>query len=132
MAGRPMEKIMKQFVYLLTALVALVASSVFALTPSRTTASTTLGAVSVTNDQDYTVKKLVSIQVSGVLPVISTGLVSFVQDNITNNVGTIITAAGGAQWSSTSTVYVFKSGVLSTTLGTNTGASLRFLFENYP
>lgn len=123
---------MKKFGFLCIAVLALVASSVFAVTPSRQTATTTLGAVSVTNSDDYVAKKLVSISVSGVLPVVSTGSVTFVQDNITNNVGTIITAAGGAQWAATSTVYVFKSGVLSTTLGTNTGASLRFVFENYP
>lgn len=122
---------MKKFSLFICLLV--LAGSAFALTPSKQTATTTLGAATITNNQDYTVWKLVGIDTTGVLPVISTGAVTFVQDGITATLGTITTASGGGGLTATGTVYVFKGGKISiSALGTNTGASLRYIFENYP
>lgn len=123
---------MKKISLILFAL-ALSASSLFALTPSKQTATTTLGSAAITNGQDYTVWKLVGIDATGVLPAISTGTVSFVQDGITSTLGTVITSDGSGSITATGSVYVFKTGKIAVAgLGTNTGASLRFVFENYP
>ena len=118
---------------LFLAVLVLCASSVLALTPSKQTASTTLGAATITNNADYVVLKLVSVDATGVLPVISTGTVTFVQDGITSTLGTITTASGAGSLTATGTLYVFKGGKIAiSALGTNTGASLRYTFENYP
>ena len=125
-------KLIRAFVLLILAVI-LFGGSVFAVTPSRDIATTTLGATTITNGQNFNVLKLIGIQVAGVQPVVSTGTVTHVQDGITNTIGTIITSAGGGGLTATGTVYVFKTGELGVSgLGTNTGASVRFVFDNYP
>ena len=118
---------------LVALLVAMLAVPAFAVTPSKETATTTLGAASFTNAQDYVVRQLRVLDVANVLPVVSTGTLVYVSDSITSTVATVTTAAGGAMVPITNTVYVFKSGILRLSgLGTNTGANVRFVFDNYP
>lgn len=124
----------KQFKFSLIALllvIVCIASVAVAVTPSRDSVTLVLGAGGSTNTEDYVVKKLIRVDVSGVQPASVTGTISWVSDNLTNQIGTVICTSGAGTYYETQAVHVFKSGKLVFAIGTNAG-TVRATFDNYP